>query len=173
ELEQGFNKLSKNNIDLRKEKGELGAQLAARTAEKAGLEKEMAKLKTEANNTEHELKKKIVSTETKTGEVAANLERSMSMMRRPPPPPPPPFQPPPPPVTFNNEANFLKSIISQKDTLIGLINSNFTQMVQYLTHERDSALRDQDVNREEAIKLGRENNLLKEQLTTYTRCCPP
>ncbi|MED6248978.1 hypothetical protein ATANTOWER_007739 [Ataeniobius toweri] len=159
ELEQGFNKLSKNNIDLRKEKGELGAQLAARTAEKAGLEKEMAKQKTEANNTEHELKKKI-----------ANLERSMSMMRR---PPPPPFQPPPPPppVTFNNEANILKSIISQKDTLIGLINSNFTQMVQYLTHERDSALRDQDVNREEAIKLGRENNLLKEQLTTYTRKC--
>ncbi|MEQ2242006.1 hypothetical protein ILYODFUR_031293 [Ilyodon furcidens] len=44
-------------------------------------------------------------------------------------------------------------------------------MVQYLTHERDSALRDQDVNREEAIKLGRENNLLKEQLTTYTRKC--
>ncbi|MED6268654.1 hypothetical protein CHARACLAT_024539 [Characodon lateralis] len=158
ELEQSFNKLSKNNIDLRKEKGELGAQLAARTAEKAGLEKEMAKLKTEANNTEHELKKKI-----------ANLERSMSMMRR--PPPPPPFQPPPPPVTFNNEANILKSIIRQKDTLIGLINSNFTQMVQYLTHERDSALRDQDVNREEAIKLGRENNLLKEQLTIYTRKC--
>ncbi|XP_047230894.1 plasmalemma vesicle associated protein b [Girardinichthys multiradiatus] len=158
ELEQVFNKLSKNNIDLRKEKGELGDQLAARTAEKAGLEKEMAKQKTEANNTEHELKKKI-----------ANLERSMSMMRR--PPPPPPFQPPPPPVTFNNEANILKSIISQKDTLIGLINSNFTQMVQYLTHERDSALRDQDVNREEAIKLGRENNLLKEQLTTYTRKC--
>ncbi|MEQ2182416.1 hypothetical protein GOODEAATRI_022071 [Goodea atripinnis] len=114
ELEQGFNKLSKNNIDLRKEKGELGAQLAARTAEKAGLEKEMTKQKTEANNTEHELKKKIVSTEKKPGE-----------------------------------------------------------MVQYLTHERDSALRDQDVNRQEAIKLGRENNLLKEQLTTYIRCCPP
>ncbi|MEQ2280783.1 hypothetical protein AMECASPLE_023518 [Ameca splendens] len=158
ELEQGFNKLSKNNIDLRKEKGELGAQLAARTTEKAGLEKEMAKQKTEANNTEHELKKKI-----------ANLERSMSMMRR---PPPPPFQPPPPPpVTFNNEANILKSIISQKDTLIGLINSNFTQMVQYLTHERDNALRDQDVNRQEAITLGRENNFLKEQLTTYSRKC--
>ena len=61
ELELNFNRVSENNIQLRKEKGELGAQLGARTAEKAALESELAKLKTEANNTEHTLKNKLVS----------------------------------------------------------------------------------------------------------------
>lgn len=62
ELELNFNRLSENNIQLRKEKGELGAQLGARTAEKAALEKDLEKLKTDANSTEYELKRKLVST---------------------------------------------------------------------------------------------------------------
>lgn len=61
DLEQSFNKLSDVNIQLRKEKSELGAQLEARTAEKAALEKEMEKLKTDANTTEFQLKIKLVS----------------------------------------------------------------------------------------------------------------
>ncbi len=56
-----FNRLSDNNIQLRKEKGELGAQLEASKADKAALEKEMAKLKTDANATEYELRAKLVS----------------------------------------------------------------------------------------------------------------
>lgn len=62
ELEVGFNKLSENNIQLRKEKSELGAQLKARTAEKAAVEKELEKMKTDSNATEYGLKQKIVST---------------------------------------------------------------------------------------------------------------
>lgn len=61
ELEVGFNRVSDNNVQLRKEKGDLGAQLAARTAEKAALEKEIEKLKNDANTTEFELKIKLVS----------------------------------------------------------------------------------------------------------------
>lgn len=61
ELELSFNRLSENNIQLRKEKGDLGAQLEARTAEKAALEKEMEKLKSDANSTVFELKAKLVS----------------------------------------------------------------------------------------------------------------
>lgn len=61
ELELGYNRLSENNIQLGKEKGELGTQLGARTAEKAALEKEVEKLKTDANNTEHVLRGKLVS----------------------------------------------------------------------------------------------------------------
>lgn len=64
ELEGGFNKLSENNIQLRKEKSELGAQLGARTAEKAALEKELEKMKTDLNATEYGLKQKTVSTPT-------------------------------------------------------------------------------------------------------------
>lgn len=62
DLEVNFNRLSENNIQLRKEKGELGAQLGARTGEKAALETELAKLKTDTNKTEFILKDKLVST---------------------------------------------------------------------------------------------------------------
>lgn len=58
----GFNKLSDNNIQLRKEKSELGAKLGARTAEKAAVEKELEKMKSDLNITEFGLKQKLVST---------------------------------------------------------------------------------------------------------------
>lgn len=64
ELELGFNKLSDNNIQLMKDKSELGAQLGARTAEKAAVEKELEKMKTDSNATEFGLKQKLVSTPT-------------------------------------------------------------------------------------------------------------
>lgn len=64
ELEVGFNKLSENNIQLRKEKSDLGAQLKACTAEKAAVEIELEKMKTDSNATEYGLKQKIVSTPT-------------------------------------------------------------------------------------------------------------
>lgn len=57
ELEQGFKKLSDNNVQLRKDKADLGSQLSARTAEKAALEKEIEKL----NRTEQQLRIRIVS----------------------------------------------------------------------------------------------------------------
>lgn len=60
----GFNKLSDNNIQLRKEKSELGAQLGARTAEKAAVEKELEKMKSNLNVTEYGLMQKLVSTTT-------------------------------------------------------------------------------------------------------------
>ena len=64
ELEVGFNKLSENNIQLRKEKSELAAQLGARTAEKAAVEKELEKAKADSNATEYGLKQKYVSAPT-------------------------------------------------------------------------------------------------------------
>lgn len=62
ELELNFNRLSENNIQLRKEKADLGAQLGARTAEKSAVEKELEKVKNEANATEYGLKQKLVRT---------------------------------------------------------------------------------------------------------------
>lgn len=61
ELELTYNRLTENNIQLRKEKGELGSQLGARTAEKAALEKECEKLRTDFNKTVTDLKTKSVS----------------------------------------------------------------------------------------------------------------
>lgn len=56
-----FNRLSENNIQLRKENAALGAQLKARTDEKDAVEKDFAKFRTEANSTAFVLKGKLVS----------------------------------------------------------------------------------------------------------------
>ncbi|XP_039985247.1 plasmalemma vesicle associated protein b [Xiphias gladius] len=160
ELELNLNRLIENNVRLRKEKGELGAQLEARTAEKTALEKEMEKLKTDANNTASQLKNKL-----------ANCERlsatTLSMIAR---RPTPPIQPPAV-VTTSNEVKTLQSLNAQQNAMINLIESNFTQTVQYLNRERDNALKDRDTHHQDAITLRRENTVLKEQLTTYTRKC--
>ncbi|XP_023143590.1 plasmalemma vesicle associated protein b [Amphiprion ocellaris] len=160
ELELSFNRLSENHIQLGKEKGDLGAQLGARTAEKANLEKEIAKLKADANKTEQELRNKL-----------ANCERvsatTLSMMARRPTTP----IMPPPLVTSSSELKTLQSLNAQQKAMINLINSNFTQTVQYLSQERDNALRDRDTLHQDAITLRRENTMLKEQLTAYTRKC--
>lgn len=65
----------------------------------------------------------------------------------------------------------LQSLNAQQKAMINLIEANFTQMVQYLNQERDITLRDRDKHHQEAILLRRENTMLKEQLTTYTRYC--
>ncbi|XP_036971937.1 plasmalemma vesicle associated protein b [Acanthopagrus latus] len=160
ELEQGFNRLSENNIQLRKEKGELGAQLGARTAEKDALEKELAKLKVDANNTEHGLKEKLALCKRMSA-----TTQSMLMHR-----PTTPIQPPVL-LTTSSEVKTLQSLNAQQKAMINLIQANFTQTVQYLSHERDVALKDRDTHHQDAITLRRENTMLKEQLTTYTRKC--
>lgn len=73
ELELGFNKLSDNNIELRKEKSKLEAQLKARAEERAALEKEMAKQQIDANKTEQDLKKKSVSSLPRWSPVQENI----------------------------------------------------------------------------------------------------
>ncbi|XP_070765481.1 plasmalemma vesicle associated protein b [Enoplosus armatus] len=160
ELELNFNRLSEINIQLRKEKGELGAQLGARAAEKGDLEKELAKLKTNANNTEQMLKIKLASCERMSVTTLSMIARR----------PTPPIQPPVV-VTTNSECKTLQSLNAQQKAMINLIEANFTQTVQYLSQERDNALKNRDTHHQDAITQRRENTLLKEQLTTYTRKC--
>ncbi|XP_071368369.1 plasmalemma vesicle associated protein b [Centroberyx affinis] len=163
ELELSFNRLSGDHIKLRKEKGELGAQLGARTAEKAALEKEMEKFKAEANSTVVLLQQKLMQCET-TKRLA--LTRSPPVLNCPTTPILPPVV-----VTTGSEVKTLQSLNAQQRALINLIEANFTQMVQYLSHERDNALKDRDTHHQDAIGLRRDNINLKDQLTTYTRKC--
>ncbi|XP_032381710.1 plasmalemma vesicle associated protein b [Etheostoma spectabile] len=155
ELELNFNRVSENNIQLRKEKGELGAQLGARTAEKAALETELAKLKTKANSTERMLNLKWIDCESK-----------MSMMTRRANP-----QIQPAPGATTSEINTLKTLNARQQAMINLIESNFTQTVLSLSQEKDNALREKDTHLQDAITQRQENRELKEQLTTYTRKC--
>ncbi|XP_034439071.1 plasmalemma vesicle associated protein b [Hippoglossus hippoglossus] len=159
DLELNFNRLSEINIQLRKEKGELGAQLAARTGEKAALEKELAKLKTDANNTEHQLKSKVAACVKASATTLSILRRPTSPIQL------------PVPVTSSSELRTMQSLNAQQKAMINLIQANFTQMVQYLSQERDNALKDRDTHHQDAISLRRENTMVKEHLTTYTRKC--
>ncbi|XP_074524726.1 plasmalemma vesicle associated protein b [Halichoeres trimaculatus] len=160
ELELNYNKLTEDNIQLRKEKGDLGAQLGARTAEKTALEAEMAKLKTDANNTVRVLNEKLTNCER----MSATTIRLMT--QRPNPPVQTPIV-----VTSSGEVKTLQSLNAQQKAMIDLIQANFTQTVQYLILDRDSALKERDTHHQDAIVLRRENTMLKEQLTAYTRKC--
>lgn len=160
ELELSFNRLSENNIQLRKEKGELGAKLGASAAEKAALEKDVAKLKTDANTTEHELKAKLATCKKMSETTLTMMTRQKAA----------PIQPQVT-VTSSSEMKTLQSLNAQQKAMITLIEANFTQTVQYLSQERDIALRERDTHHQDAITLRRENAMLKEQLTTYTKKC--
>ena len=65
----------------------------------------------------------------------------------------------------------LQTLNAQQKAMINLIEANFTQTVQYLNQDRDNALKERDSHHQDAIAMRRENTLLKEQLTTYTRYC--
>ena len=67
----------------------------------------------------------------------------------------------------------LQTLNAQQKAMINLIVANFTQTVQYLSLERDNALKDRDIHHQDAIALRRGNTMLTEQLTTYTKYCLP
>uniref|UniRef100_A0AAV2KZI4 Uncharacterized protein n=1 Tax=Knipowitschia caucasica TaxID=637954 RepID=A0AAV2KZI4_KNICA len=161
ELEQNFNRLEEINIALRKDKADLGAQLGAKAAEKAAVQKDLEAAKAAANATETELRKKqdlcekqLISTRNMLGRCSTT-----------------PVQPQ---LLFNPQSSELKTLQSlnaQQKAMIHLIQANFTQMVQYLSQERDEATKDRDTHHQDAIARRRENSLLKEQLTVYARKC--
>ncbi|XP_077463056.1 plasmalemma vesicle associated protein b [Stigmatopora argus] len=160
DLEIGYNRLSDNNIQLRKEKGDLGAQLGACTAEKGALEKQLEQLKVDANATKLDLMTKLSNCERPIA-----TTRSMGMRC-----PTPPIQQPMV-TTTSNQLKTLQSLNEQQKAMIELIEANFSQTVRYLSHERDDALKDRDVHHQDVIALRRENTMLKEQHTAYTRKC--
>lgn len=67
------------------------------------------------------------------------------------------------------EVKTLQSLNAQQQAMIGLIEANFTSTVLYMTQERDIAIRDRDKHHQQAITLRRDNSMLQEQLTSYTR----
>ncbi|XP_010870871.1 plasmalemma vesicle associated protein b [Esox lucius] len=154
ELEQSLNRISENNINLRKSKVDLEAALGARTAEKTALEGELATLKKTSGE---QMKAKLSQCETE--------KQKLQMIR------PTPVKCTTTPVAANAELKALQSLNSQHVAMIQLIEANFTQTVHYIRIERDNAIKDRDAHHLESISLRRENTNLKEQLTLYTKKC--
>ncbi|XP_006799789.1 plasmalemma vesicle associated protein b [Neolamprologus brichardi] len=156
ELELGFNKLSDNNIKLRNEKSKLEAQLKARAEERAALEREMAKQKIDANKTEQDLKKK-----------SEDCNRLLNLARR----PPPPIQPHITRSSTSSELSNLKRLYDQQEAKLDVVNSNFTQTVQNLRDELETAVKDRTRLNGEVVELRRDNTFLREQHALYTSKC--
>lgn len=57
--------------------------------------------------------------------------------------------------------------------MISLIQANFSTTVQYMKHDRDTAIQDRDKHHQQAIVLRRDNTMLQEQLVSYTRSVRP
>ncbi|XP_033821624.1 plasmalemma vesicle associated protein b isoform X2 [Periophthalmus magnuspinnatus] len=158
ELEQNINHLGEINLQLRKDKVDLNAQITAKAAEKAAVEKELETVKAAANTTEYEFKKKVSDLEKQLA-----MARSMGRTT--------PIQPP---IVFNpasSEVKTLQTLNAQQKAMIDLIQANFTQMVNYLSQERDTADKERNLHHQEAITQRKENAMLKEQLTVYSRKC--
>uniref|UniRef100_A0A4W5RPV2 Plasmalemma vesicle associated protein b n=2 Tax=Hucho hucho TaxID=62062 RepID=A0A4W5RPV2_9TELE len=156
ELEQSFNRISENNINLRKDKADLGAALGARKAEKTALEGEVAALKKVANASGEQIKALIL----KASKCDADKKIEMShvgcstLIS-----------------TLNIEVKTLQALNSQQAAMIKLITANFTKTSQYIHIERDNAIKDRDAHNLETISLRRENTNLKEHLKLYTQKC--
>ncbi|XP_029563979.1 plasmalemma vesicle associated protein b isoform X1 [Salmo trutta] len=164
ELEQSLNKISENNINLRKDKADLGAALVARKAEKTALEGEVAVLKKAANASGVQIKALIL----KASQCEADKKKiEMSHVRG----PSTPYQNTFIVATPNTEVKTLQSLNSQQASIIKLIEANFTKTSQYIRIERDNAIKDRDAHNLKTISLRRENNNLKEHLTLYTQKC--
>lgn len=63
----------------------------------------------------------------------------------------------------------LQSLNAQQKEMISLIRLNFTNTARYMRQEREMAIRDRDKHHQQAIVLRRNNTMLQEQLTSYTR----
>ncbi|KAJ0065746.1 hypothetical protein NL108_017795, partial [Boleophthalmus pectinirostris] len=148
DLENNLEHLGKLNLDLRKEKEDLNAQLKAKGEEKTAVEKELETAKATANTTEYELRKKVVR-----ASISLQFTSKLSDLIK------------------LNYLFTLQTLNAQQKAMINLIEANFTQMVHYLSQERDTALKDRDTHHQDAIAQRRENSMLKDQLTVYSRKC--
>ncbi|XP_034036021.1 plasmalemma vesicle associated protein b isoform X2 [Thalassophryne amazonica] len=163
DLERSFNILSDKNIELKKEKADIRTQLGARMAEKAALEKDLEKEKIKANKTETALNLKLTQCE---GFKKIALARSAAVA-----PCSSSAQPASVAINSGSEIKTLQSLNEQQNAMIHLINANFTRMVQDLSQQRNDALKDRNGHHQDAITLRKENTILKQQLTTYTKKC--
>lgn len=65
----------------------------------------------------------------------------------------------------------MQNLLDQQKALYIILQSNFSQTMQYLRAELDSAVRDKNDHHGTVIKLRQENIELKSQLDVYTKKC--
>ncbi|XP_060796554.1 plasmalemma vesicle associated protein b isoform X2 [Neoarius graeffei] len=154
ELEQSFNKFTIDNTKLQKEKANLTALLKTKTTEKGAADKKVVKLTAEldaakGNNT------KLVQALASCNTNKMVLTRNIS----------------PCPASSTTEHRTLQTILEQQMSLYEILKTNFSQTVQNLKHDLDSAIKDKNKNEMAMLKLKQEKNDLTSELQLYQKKC--
>ncbi|XP_061094526.1 plasmalemma vesicle associated protein b [Conger conger] len=163
DLEQSFERLSKDIQLLRQQKAEVTMKLNKNVAEKVALEKELATTKDLANTTAKQLddlRKQV--TQCETDKKKAEMTRST------------PIQCPGSLTTVNAANNEVRSMHLRNqhmEAMVKQMQTNFTQTVLQLNTDLDSAIKARQMLHLEAIELRQDKVNLKEQLEKYAVKC--
>ncbi|XP_028818488.1 plasmalemma vesicle associated protein b isoform X2 [Denticeps clupeoides] len=161
ELAEGFNKLSQENVQLRKDKADLSAALKKASSEKGTLEKEVAKLKNDLNiSNALALAEKQKVTQCLLDKQKVLSARSSLV---------PCAAAPNPGNTV--EKRMFEFRLQQEMELRKIVETNFTHMVEYLQVELNKAANARDESSKEAAELKKERDTLREQQKTFVQNC--
>ncbi|XP_065097893.1 plasmalemma vesicle associated protein b [Paramisgurnus dabryanus] len=159
ELEIGFNKLFTDNTKLRKEKADLTGALKTKTGEKDAADKEIAKLKTDLNVSIARGK----NWQQSLSQCEMNKLKQATTRINPVPCPPSNPQ--------SGDLRNMQNLLDQQKALYVILQSNFSQTVQYLKAELDNTVKDKNEYHSTTIQLRQENIDLKSQHDIFIKKC--
>ncbi|MCJ8737859.1 hypothetical protein PDJAM_G00028820 [Pangasius djambal] len=156
ELEQSFNKLSSDNTKLRKEKADLTATLKTKTAEKDAADKKVVKLTADLDAAK--------GNNTKLLQALATCNTNKMPLTR-------SIVPCPASGVANEHIRTLQTLLDQQKSLYVILQTNFSQTVQNLKFDLDSAIKDKNKHEMAMIKLKQEKDDLTSELQLYKKKC--
>ncbi|KAL6469298.1 hypothetical protein MHYP_G00228220 [Metynnis hypsauchen] len=158
ELENGYNKLSKENTELRKDKASLTSSLKTRTTEKETAEKKLTKLTAELDAAKSN---------------CTRLLNALAICNANKPPPAPRITPihMPSVSTSNAQIKSLQTSLDHQKALNGYLQSNFTQTVQSLRLNLERVTKEKNVQEMTTAQLRQQKEDLTAELQLYRKKC--
>lgn len=158
ELQEGYNRLSKDNANLRKDKANLTSLLKTKTAEKTMADKQLAKLTTELEAAK--------SNNTKLVNALSTCNANKPMLSRLAPAPCPAVS-----TSSNAHLKSLQTVLDHQKVLYMLLQNNFTQTVQTLKHDLERVASEKSRYELEATQLKQEKGDLTSELQLFRKKC--
>ncbi|KAG7327625.1 hypothetical protein KOW79_009231 [Hemibagrus wyckioides] len=156
ELQLSFDKLSLDNTNLKKEKANLTAQLKTKTTEKDAEVKKVLKLTAELDAAKANI--------TKLSQLIASCQASkMPLVRS--------VAQCPPNIGTSEHMRTLQTLLDQQKSLYAILQANFSQTVQNLKFDLDTAIKDKNKHEMAMLKLNQEKEDLTSELELYKKKC--
>ncbi|XP_017569805.1 plasmalemma vesicle associated protein b [Pygocentrus nattereri] len=158
ELENGYNKLSKENTELRKDKASLTSSLKTRTTEKETAEKKLTKLTAELDTAKSN---------------CTRLHNALASCNANKPPPAPRITPihMPSVSTSNAQIKHLQTSLDHQKALNGYLQSNFNQTVESLKLNLERVTKEKKAQETTMLQLRQQKEELTAELQLYRKKC--